>query len=107
MKAALILLGAAAASTCLTPPKPNPTPDPIPYPIPDGGDGGGTTPTPEPGPVEGSTCDVVLEHLRDLECPPAGDSAAWLVKCSSLSAAALSCVLATDTCAVARQCLEK
>lgn len=53
-----------------------------------------------------TNCEVAWAHLADLECQPAEGHAAWLVRCSNLPAPALACVLATDVCGIAYDCLE-
>lgn len=103
-----LLAVALLAATCQRPSSPAPTPDPVPYPIPDGGDDAGEpTPAPTSTAIPDSTCGAVIDHLESLECPPAEGHAAFLTKCAGFSSSALSCLLATDTCAIARGCLER
>lgn len=99
-----------AAGTCRQQGSPTPAPpDPVPYPIPDGGDddAGDPTPAPTSTAIPDSTCEAVIDHLESLECPPAEGHAVFLTKCAGFSSSALSCLLATDTCAIARGCLER
>lgn len=105
----LLAAFALLAATC-TKPAPIPAPEPIPDPVPDEGDDAGAPvpePAPVPTPIPDSTCEAVFDHLGDLECPPAESHAGFLTKCAGFSSGALSCLLATDTCAVARACLER
>jgi hypothetical protein len=94
-----LLLAGVLASTCFTPPKPGPVSDPDPFP--DGGDV-----APAPAPPADPECDGAFDHLLDLGCPPA-EGRAWLAKCRDVvSNNQLTCIIATDTCAIARACLE-
>jgi hypothetical protein len=93
--AALLAAMCQQPATPLPEPTPDRVPDPVPYPDPD--DDGTQAPS--------SPCEEAYEHLGELECPPA-EGHAWLAICDSLNSSALSCLLATDTCAVARACLE-
>ena len=102
-----------AAATCRhgDPTGTGTTPDPTPIEIPDSGDDAGEpvpTPSPVPDPTSSpdSTCEAVFDHLADIEAPPADGHDAFLKRCAGFSSSALSCLLATDTPAVARACLE-
>jgi hypothetical protein len=104
----VLLLAGLLASTCFTAPKPSP--DPLPVPIPDGGDddaGPAPTSEPTPSPVPDSTCEAVFAHLSDIEAAPSDGHDAFLKRCAGFSSSALSCLLATDTPAIARTCLER